>query len=73
MSGFLSALGSALYERVFKAYKTTLLAMALTAADVLVTQLDLAAIPQWAHAVVGVVAAVLALYRGKQAAPQLVP
>lgn len=63
---FLKALGAALYERVFKAYKTTFIAILLVSGTVLIEQLQLAALPSWAQAVVGVAAAVLALYKGKQ-------
>jgi hypothetical protein len=69
----LKSILSALYERVFKAYKTTLLGMALVAADVIVAQLQTAPLPNWVHAVVGVVAAVLTLYKGKPAEPALSP
>jgi hypothetical protein len=64
---FLTAVGAMLYERVFKAYKTTLLAMALATADVVVTQLNLLALPGWAHGLVAIVATVLTFY--KKAAP----
>jgi hypothetical protein len=63
----------ALWDRVFVAYKSTLIGLALVAADVVISSLQSAAIPQWAHAVVGIVASLLALYKGKQPAPQLVP
>jgi hypothetical protein len=63
----------ALWDRVFVAYKSTLIGLALVAADVVISSLQSAAIPQWAHAVVGIVASLLALYKGKQTAPQLVP
>lgn len=73
MSGFLSGLGSALRERVLKAYKSTLIGLALAVADVVITQLDLAALPTWAHAIVGVASSVLLFYRGKVQAPALTP
>ena len=65
MAAFLKALGVALWQRVVLAYKSTLLGMALMAADVVISQLSAAPLPQWAHAVVGVAAAILALYKGK--------
>lgn len=64
----LKAILSALYERVIKAYKSTLIGLALVAAVVVVEQLQVAALPSWAQAVVGVVASILALYKGKQPA-----
>ena len=73
MSGFVKALGVALWERVAVAHKSTFLGIVLVAADVLVTQLQVAALPQWAHALVGVAATVLALYRGKAAPIELKP
>ena len=67
------AIGSALYERVVKAYKSTLIGIGLEAAVVVIDVVNAADVPNWVHAVVGVVAAILALYRGKQAAPALKP
>ncbi len=61
----------ALYERVFKAYKSTLLGMVLVAGTVVVETLQAEALPTWARTVVGIAATLLALYRGKQAAPDL--
>jgi hypothetical protein len=64
---------SSLYERVVKAYKSTLLAIGLVAATVIVEQLQAAALPVWAKSIVGVAAAILTFYKGKQPAPELVP
>ena len=61
----LKSLGSALFHRVVLAYKSTLLGLALVAADVVISQLQVATLPNWAHVVVGLAASVLALYRGK--------
>jgi hypothetical protein len=69
----LKSIASSLYERVIKAYKSTLLAIALVGATVVVEQLEAAPLPTWAKSLVGIVAAILALYKGKQAAPQLTP
>ena len=69
----LKAILSALWERVVVAYKSTLLGLALVAADAIVSSLQVAEIPQWAHVVVGVVASILALYKGKVAPPALTP
>ena len=65
-------IGKALWERVVLAYKSTLIGLALVAADVIVTQFQAAELPQWAHAVVGIVAAILALYKGKAAPSNVV-
>jgi hypothetical protein len=69
----LKAIAGSLYDRVFVAYKSTLIGLGLVAADVVVSNLQTAALPQWAHALVGVVAAVLTLYKGKASAPQPTP
>jgi len=65
----LGRIGSALWQRVFVAYKTTLFGLALVAADVVISTLQAEALPQWVHVVVGIVAAVLALYKGSVAKP----
>jgi hypothetical protein len=62
----------ALYTRVVLAYRSTLIGLALVAADVVVSSLQTAPLPQWVHIVVGVAASILALYKGKQA-PALSP
>lgn len=62
-----------LWDRVFVAYKSTLIGVALVAATVVIDSLQAAPLPSWAKAIVGVVAAILALYKGKAQAPQLVP
>ena len=59
-----------LWARVFVAYKSTLLSIALVAADVVLHQLELAPLPPWAHYLVGLAATILALYKPK-AAPAL--
>lgn len=69
----LKAIGSALYERVFKAYRSTLLGIGLEAALVVVDTVQAAEIPTWAHAVVGLVSTLLVLYKGKAAVPALKP
>lgn len=63
---------SSLYERVFKAYKTTIVAAGLVAATVIVEQLQAATLPTWAKGIVGVVAAILTFYKGTQPAPDTV-
>ncbi len=65
----LSAIGTALWTRVVVAYKSTFLGIALVAADVIVSQLQAVTLPNWAHAAVGIAAALLALYKGKVVAP----
>ncbi len=65
----LKTIGNALWARLWGSYKSTLLGMALVAADVIVTQLEGATLPNWAHAAVGIAATLLALYRGKVVAP----
>lgn len=69
----LKKIGLELWTRVVKAYASTLIGVALVAADVIVTNLQSATLPSWAHAVVGIVAAILALYKGKQPTPALPP
>jgi uncharacterized membrane-anchored protein len=64
---------SALYKRVVVAYKSTLLGLALVAATAVVETLQAESLPAWARTVVGVVSAILVLYKGKQPAPVLVP
>lgn len=65
----LKSIGLSLWTRVVVAYRSTLLGMALVAADVIVTQLQVATLPTWAHALVGIAASVLALYRGSSVPP----
>jgi hypothetical protein len=64
---------SSLYSRVFVAYKTTFLGLGLVAADVLVTTLQAATLPTWAHTVVGIAASLLALYKGHAKPAPLTP
>jgi uncharacterized membrane-anchored protein len=64
---------SALYKRVVVAYKSTLLGLALVAATAVVETLQAESLPTWARAVVGVVSAILVLYKGKRQAPALLP
>lgn len=71
MSAFFKMLGTALWTRVILSYRTTLLGLALAAVDVIIAQLDAAPIPPWAHALVGLCAMALALYRGKAKLPGL--
>lgn len=52
---------------------STLIAAAIPVVDALLGYLNVVALPTWAHGLVAVAAAVLALYKGKQPAPQLVP
>ena len=74
MKSFLKSLGVALWTRVVVAYKSTLLGIAIAVADVILQQLDAVQMPQWAHALVALVAAALALYKGKaKVAPQDAP
>lgn len=75
MKAFLSAVGSALYERVFRAYKSTLLGVALYAGVVVLEQATtlLATIPEgWAKVVGAVLAAALALWKPRAPAPPVV-
>lgn len=58
-----------LYHRVILAYKSTLLGIALVAADAIVSQLQGASLPGWAHAVVGIVASILVLLKKKEPEP----
>lgn len=50
---------------------TTVVAALLPVADALLTYLNVIALPTWAHAVLGVAAAVLAFYKGKVKQPAL--
>lgn len=60
-----SGLFKTLWQRVFVSYKTTFLGLALVGADALVTYLGAVSLPTWLHAVVGVAASILALYKSK--------
>jgi hypothetical protein len=65
-----AGLAKTLWQRVVVSYKTTLLGLALVAADAALTYLGNVNLPSWAHAVVGLAASVLALYKSKaQVAP----
>lgn len=69
-------IGSALYERIVKAYKSTFLGIAIEAGIVVVDTVQAADVPAWAHAVAGVASTLLILYRGKKqpaALPGLTP
>jgi len=57
-----------LYERVFKAYKSTFLGLGLLALDVVVQHLMGMSNPV-VHSLVGLLATVLVFYRGKYPAP----
>lgn len=59
----LEAIGSALYERVWLAYKSSLTALALVAADAIVSSLQTEPLPQWLHVAVGIVAMALLAYK----------
>ena len=59
---------SELWTRVVLSYKSTFLGMAVVAADVVAQNL-LSSSNVIVHTIAGVVAAILALYRGKAAAP----
>ncbi len=48
---------------------TTVIAAALGVGDVLLSYLNVVNMPNWAHVLVGLAASLLALYRGKPAAP----
>ncbi len=52
---------------------STVLAALFPVADSVLSYLNVIALPDWAHALVGLVAAVLAFYKGKQPAPGLHP
>jgi hypothetical protein len=56
---------TALWQRVVVAYKSTLIGLAFVAADAIITSLEVAQLPPWAHYAVGIVASILALYRPK--------
>lgn len=52
---------------------STVVAALFPIADAALSYLNVIALPQWAHALVGLAAAVLAFYKGKaQTTPQLV-
>lgn len=55
---------SSLYTSVFVAYKSTILGLALVGADAIISTLQAATLPTWAHTVVGIVASLLVLYKG---------
>lgn len=58
----LKKIGSELYTRVFKAYISTFIGLAVLAADVVIQTLSGSNVT-WVHAVAGVAAALLALYK----------
>lgn len=61
-----SGLFKTIWQRVFVSYKTTLLGLALVGADAAVTYLGSVQLPTWLHAVVGVAASLLALYKSQK-------
>lgn len=65
-----SGLLKTLWQRVFVSYKTTLIGLALVGADAVVSYLGSVSLPTWLHAVVGIAASVLALYKSQN---QLAP
>jgi hypothetical protein len=67
---FWQKLTEQLYLRLWVARKSSWAALGLVAADVVVAQLEVAPLPSWAHALVGLVATGLALYKGKAVLPQ---
>lgn len=59
---------------LWKHIGTTVIAALLPVADAVLSYLNVIALPTWAHALVGVAAAVLAFYKGKALpAPAPVP
>ena len=58
---------------LWKSVGSTLIAALLPVADAALSYLNVVALPQWAHVLVGLAASLLAFYKGKQPAPQLVP
>jgi hypothetical protein len=61
------------FAGLWKHIGSTVIAALLPVADAVLSYLDVIVLPTWAHALVGVAAAVLAVYRGKVAPAQLVP
>lgn len=60
-----AGLAKTIWQRVFVSYKSTLLGLALVGADAAVSYLTSVQLPTWLHAVVGVAASVLALYKSQ--------
>lgn len=69
----LKAIGTALYERVILAYKSSLVAFALVVADVVISTLQTEPLPNWLHVTVGVAAFALASYKKAQPKAVAVP
>jgi hypothetical protein len=61
------------FAGLWKHIGTTVIAALLPVADGLLSYLNVIALPTWAHALIGVAAAVLAFYKGKVQAPALSP
>jgi hypothetical protein len=55
------------FSGLWKHIGSTVVAALLPVADSVLSYLSVIALPTWAHALVGVASAVLALYRGNQA------
>lgn len=62
------------FSGLWKSIGTSVIALALGVGDAVISYLNVVALPTWAHALVGVAAAILAFYKGQpKPVAQLVP
>lgn len=61
------------FAGLWKHVGSTAVAALLSVSDATLSYLNVVALPAWAHALVGLAAAVLVFYRGKTAPPELKP
>lgn len=61
------------FSGLWKHVGTTVIAALFPVVDAVLSYLNVIALPTWAHALVGVAAAVLAFYRGKAKPAELLP
>lgn len=59
------------FSGLWKGIGTTVIAAGLGIGDALLAYLNVVALPQWAHVLVGVAASLLAFYKGKVQQPKL--